>query len=60
MSDAAKRQELAQNAPMILDQFGLEQVMVRWKEAIVCAIEHRHPTVVIQAQTPLFSMFINK
>ncbi len=47
MSDPAQRHQLAQNAPLILDQFGLEQVMMRWKEAIVCAIEHKRPTVVI-------------
>ena len=34
MSDPAKRQQLAQNAPQILDRFGLEQVMGIWQDAI--------------------------
>jgi GalNAc-alpha-(1->4)-GalNAc-alpha-(1->3)-diNAcBac-PP-undecaprenol alpha-1,4-N-acetyl-D-galactosaminyltransferase len=34
MSDPAKRQQLAQNAPQILDRFGVEQVMGIWAEAI--------------------------
>jgi GalNAc-alpha-(1->4)-GalNAc-alpha-(1->3)-diNAcBac-PP-undecaprenol alpha-1,4-N-acetyl-D-galactosaminyltransferase len=34
MSDPAKRKQLADNAPNILDQFGVEQVMNIWQEAI--------------------------
>jgi GalNAc-alpha-(1->4)-GalNAc-alpha-(1->3)-diNAcBac-PP-undecaprenol alpha-1,4-N-acetyl-D-galactosaminyltransferase len=41
MSDPEKRQQLAQNAPQVLDRFGLEQVMVLWSKAIDRAISHR-------------------
>jgi GalNAc-alpha-(1->4)-GalNAc-alpha-(1->3)-diNAcBac-PP-undecaprenol alpha-1,4-N-acetyl-D-galactosaminyltransferase len=41
MSDPDKRQQLAQNAPQILDRFGLEQVMELWSKAIDRAISHR-------------------
>lgn len=41
MSDPAKRQQLADNAPQVLDRFGLEQVMVLWSKAIDRAISHR-------------------
>ena len=41
MSDPVKRQQLAQNAPQVLDRFGLEQVMVLWSEAVEQAISHR-------------------
>jgi GalNAc-alpha-(1->4)-GalNAc-alpha-(1->3)-diNAcBac-PP-undecaprenol alpha-1,4-N-acetyl-D-galactosaminyltransferase len=34
MSDPAKRDRLAQVAPLVLDRFGLEQVMKMWDEAI--------------------------
>lgn len=34
MFDPAKRQQLAQNAPDILDRFGVEQVMGLWQDAI--------------------------
>ena len=34
MSDPAKRQHLAKNAPDILDRFGVEQVMGIWQNAI--------------------------
>jgi GalNAc-alpha-(1->4)-GalNAc-alpha-(1->3)-diNAcBac-PP-undecaprenol alpha-1,4-N-acetyl-D-galactosaminyltransferase len=34
MSDPAKRQQLADNAPQILDRFGVDQVMAIWKDAI--------------------------
>jgi GalNAc-alpha-(1->4)-GalNAc-alpha-(1->3)-diNAcBac-PP-undecaprenol alpha-1,4-N-acetyl-D-galactosaminyltransferase len=34
MSNPAQRQQLAQNAPQILDRFGVEQVMKIWQEAI--------------------------
>ena len=34
MSNPAKRQQLAQNAPQILDRFGLDRVMGIWKNAI--------------------------
>jgi GalNAc-alpha-(1->4)-GalNAc-alpha-(1->3)-diNAcBac-PP-undecaprenol alpha-1,4-N-acetyl-D-galactosaminyltransferase len=41
MADPVKRQQLARAAPQILERFGLEQVMNRWKEAIDEAIQHR-------------------
>jgi GalNAc-alpha-(1->4)-GalNAc-alpha-(1->3)-diNAcBac-PP-undecaprenol alpha-1,4-N-acetyl-D-galactosaminyltransferase len=41
MSDPAKRQQLAQAAPQILNRFGLEQVMNMWSERIEQAILHR-------------------
>jgi GalNAc-alpha-(1->4)-GalNAc-alpha-(1->3)-diNAcBac-PP-undecaprenol alpha-1,4-N-acetyl-D-galactosaminyltransferase len=41
MSDPAKRQQLAQNAPKILDRFGLEQVMAKWTDAINQVIARR-------------------
>jgi GalNAc-alpha-(1->4)-GalNAc-alpha-(1->3)-diNAcBac-PP-undecaprenol alpha-1,4-N-acetyl-D-galactosaminyltransferase len=41
MSDPAKRQQLASNAPQILDRFGLEQVMKLWDEAIDRAIARK-------------------
>jgi GalNAc-alpha-(1->4)-GalNAc-alpha-(1->3)-diNAcBac-PP-undecaprenol alpha-1,4-N-acetyl-D-galactosaminyltransferase len=34
MSDPVKRQQIAAAAPQILERFGLEQVMSRWKDAI--------------------------
>ena len=34
MSDPAKRQHLAQNAPKIIDRFGVERVMELWQDAI--------------------------
>ena len=41
MSDPAKRQQLAKNAPNILDRFGVERVMDLWQEAIDRAIAHK-------------------
>ena len=41
MSDPTKRQQLAQNAPKILDRFGVEQVMGIWQEAINRVIARR-------------------
>jgi GalNAc-alpha-(1->4)-GalNAc-alpha-(1->3)-diNAcBac-PP-undecaprenol alpha-1,4-N-acetyl-D-galactosaminyltransferase len=41
MSDPAKRQQLAKNAPDILDQFGVEQVMEIWQQAIDRVIAHK-------------------
>lgn len=41
MSDPAKRQQLAQNAPDILDRFGVEQVMGIWQNAIDRAIARK-------------------
>ncbi len=38
MSDPAKRQQLAHNAPHILDRFGVDRVMDLWAEAIDRAI----------------------
>jgi GalNAc-alpha-(1->4)-GalNAc-alpha-(1->3)-diNAcBac-PP-undecaprenol alpha-1,4-N-acetyl-D-galactosaminyltransferase len=45
MSDPALRQQLAQNAPQILDRFGLERVMEMWTDAIEKSIYRRkyHP-----------------
>jgi GalNAc-alpha-(1->4)-GalNAc-alpha-(1->3)-diNAcBac-PP-undecaprenol alpha-1,4-N-acetyl-D-galactosaminyltransferase len=43
MSDPTKRQQLALAAPQILEQFGLEQVMNRWKDAIDEVIQLRSP-----------------
>lgn len=42
MSDPAKRQELAQAAPQILNRFGLEQVMNMWSNRIEQAIDFHH------------------
>lgn len=41
MSDSTKRQQLAQNAPQVLDRFGLESVMKMWAETIDIAIDRR-------------------
>ena len=41
MSDPAKRQQLAKNAPSILDRFGVERVMDLWQEAIDRAIARK-------------------
>jgi GalNAc-alpha-(1->4)-GalNAc-alpha-(1->3)-diNAcBac-PP-undecaprenol alpha-1,4-N-acetyl-D-galactosaminyltransferase len=41
MSDATKRQQLAQAAPQILNRFGLEQVMKMWSDEIERAIDLR-------------------
>lgn len=41
MSDSVKRQQLSQNAPKILDRFGVEQVMGIWQEAIDRVIARR-------------------
>jgi GalNAc-alpha-(1->4)-GalNAc-alpha-(1->3)-diNAcBac-PP-undecaprenol alpha-1,4-N-acetyl-D-galactosaminyltransferase len=41
MSDPAKRQQLAQAAPLVLERFGLEKVMELWKDAIQQVI-NRH------------------
>ena len=41
MSDPARREQLAQHAPQILDRFGLERVMAIWTEAIEKSI-YRH------------------
>jgi GalNAc-alpha-(1->4)-GalNAc-alpha-(1->3)-diNAcBac-PP-undecaprenol alpha-1,4-N-acetyl-D-galactosaminyltransferase len=41
MSDPIKRQQLAQNAPQILDRFGIDRVMELWKEAIDLAIANQ-------------------
>jgi GalNAc-alpha-(1->4)-GalNAc-alpha-(1->3)-diNAcBac-PP-undecaprenol alpha-1,4-N-acetyl-D-galactosaminyltransferase len=41
MSDPLKRQQLGRVAPQILDRFGLEQVMDRWKDAIDKVIQRR-------------------
>ncbi len=42
MSDPIKRQKLAQAAPQVLKRFGLEQVMVLWKEAIKQVIDRQN------------------
>ncbi len=41
MSDPARRKQLAQNAPQILDRFGVERVMALWAEAIDRAIARK-------------------
>ncbi len=41
MSDPTLRQQLAQNAPQILDRFGLERVMEMWTDAIEKSIYRR-------------------
>lgn len=41
MSDPAKRKQLAQAAPQVLERFALDRVMGIWGEAIDRAIEHR-------------------
>jgi GalNAc-alpha-(1->4)-GalNAc-alpha-(1->3)-diNAcBac-PP-undecaprenol alpha-1,4-N-acetyl-D-galactosaminyltransferase len=41
MSDPAKRQQLAKNAPKILDRFGVDRVMGIWQEAIDRVIAHK-------------------
>ncbi len=41
ISDPAKRQYLAQNAPQVLDRFGLERVAQMWTEAIDKSIYYR-------------------
>lgn len=41
MSDPLKRQQLAKNAPQILDQFGLEVVINLWAKAIDRVIDRR-------------------
>jgi GalNAc-alpha-(1->4)-GalNAc-alpha-(1->3)-diNAcBac-PP-undecaprenol alpha-1,4-N-acetyl-D-galactosaminyltransferase len=44
MSDPILRQHLAQNAPQILDRFGLDRVMEMWTEAIEKSIYRRQST----------------
>jgi GalNAc-alpha-(1->4)-GalNAc-alpha-(1->3)-diNAcBac-PP-undecaprenol alpha-1,4-N-acetyl-D-galactosaminyltransferase len=41
MSDPAQRQQLAQNAPQILDRFGVEQVMGMWANEIERVIDRK-------------------
>ncbi len=41
MSDPAKRQQLAQAAPQILDRFGVDRVMGIWQEAIDRVIDRK-------------------
>ncbi|WP_309730550.1 glycosyltransferase family 4 protein [Chamaesiphon sp. OTE_75_metabat_556] len=41
MSDPAKRQQLAQAAPEILDRFGVDRVMAIWAEAIDRVIDRK-------------------
>jgi GalNAc-alpha-(1->4)-GalNAc-alpha-(1->3)-diNAcBac-PP-undecaprenol alpha-1,4-N-acetyl-D-galactosaminyltransferase len=61
IADPLKRQQLAHNAPKVLDRFGLERVMEMWQEAIEQSIERRkNPSVVTQAQTYFPSISINK
>ncbi|WP_310490199.1 glycosyltransferase family 4 protein [Chamaesiphon sp. VAR_69_metabat_338] len=48
MSDPAKRQYLAQNAPQVLDRFGLERIAQLWTEAIDKSIydrQYRRPRI---------------
>jgi GalNAc-alpha-(1->4)-GalNAc-alpha-(1->3)-diNAcBac-PP-undecaprenol alpha-1,4-N-acetyl-D-galactosaminyltransferase len=60
MSDPAKRQQLAGNAPHILNRFGLEQVMKLWAEAIDLAIDRHNPSVTPQTQNLFPSISIYK
>lgn len=43
MSDPLKRQQLAQNAPKVLERFGLDSVMNLWVETIDQAIDRHKP-----------------
>jgi GalNAc-alpha-(1->4)-GalNAc-alpha-(1->3)-diNAcBac-PP-undecaprenol alpha-1,4-N-acetyl-D-galactosaminyltransferase len=43
MSNPAKRQQLAQAAPEVLERFGIERVMGNWDNAIEQAVNHRRP-----------------
>jgi GalNAc-alpha-(1->4)-GalNAc-alpha-(1->3)-diNAcBac-PP-undecaprenol alpha-1,4-N-acetyl-D-galactosaminyltransferase len=45
MADPTKRKQLADNAPHILDRFGLEQVMRMWTDAIERAIKYHNSLV---------------
>jgi GalNAc-alpha-(1->4)-GalNAc-alpha-(1->3)-diNAcBac-PP-undecaprenol alpha-1,4-N-acetyl-D-galactosaminyltransferase len=51
MSDRLKRQYLAQNAPHILDRFGLERVMAMWTDAIETVIDRVSKRSYIAMQT---------
>jgi GalNAc-alpha-(1->4)-GalNAc-alpha-(1->3)-diNAcBac-PP-undecaprenol alpha-1,4-N-acetyl-D-galactosaminyltransferase len=60
MSDPAKRKQLADNAPHILDRFGLEQVMRMWSDAIEHAIDRHKLSVKAPSQHLLSNISINK
>ncbi len=47
ISNPAKRQQLAQNAPNVLDRFGLDRVMAMWTNTIEQAIDRRNSSVAI-------------
>jgi GalNAc-alpha-(1->4)-GalNAc-alpha-(1->3)-diNAcBac-PP-undecaprenol alpha-1,4-N-acetyl-D-galactosaminyltransferase len=51
MSDPAKRQQLAQNAPQILDRFGLERVMAMWAQEIETVVDRVSKRSYIAMQT---------
>jgi GalNAc-alpha-(1->4)-GalNAc-alpha-(1->3)-diNAcBac-PP-undecaprenol alpha-1,4-N-acetyl-D-galactosaminyltransferase len=51
MSDPAKRQQLAQNAPHILDRFGLERVMAMWTQEIETVVDRVSKRSYIAMQT---------
>jgi GalNAc-alpha-(1->4)-GalNAc-alpha-(1->3)-diNAcBac-PP-undecaprenol alpha-1,4-N-acetyl-D-galactosaminyltransferase len=62
MSNPAQRQQLAQNAPQILDRFGLEQVMGMWANEIERVIDRvsKNAYMATQTRTDLLSIFIKK
>jgi GalNAc-alpha-(1->4)-GalNAc-alpha-(1->3)-diNAcBac-PP-undecaprenol alpha-1,4-N-acetyl-D-galactosaminyltransferase len=62
MSDPAKRQYLAQNAPHILDRFGLERVMAMWAQEIETVIDRvsKRSYLAAQAPTNFLTIFIQK
>jgi GalNAc-alpha-(1->4)-GalNAc-alpha-(1->3)-diNAcBac-PP-undecaprenol alpha-1,4-N-acetyl-D-galactosaminyltransferase len=60
ISDPVRCQQLAQNAPQILDRFGLEQVMGMWKTEIEEVIDRRKLLVIVKAQTYFPNTFTTK
>ena len=56
MSDPVKRQQLAQNAPKIIDRFGVDRVIEMWTKAIERVIDRRTSI----RENSLTSIFINK
>jgi glycosyltransferase involved in cell wall biosynthesis len=59
MADPAKRQQLAHNAPQVLDRFGLEQVMRMWTDAIERAIKYHNSSVKAPSKHLLSNISIN-
>jgi GalNAc-alpha-(1->4)-GalNAc-alpha-(1->3)-diNAcBac-PP-undecaprenol alpha-1,4-N-acetyl-D-galactosaminyltransferase len=62
MSDPAKRQYLAQNAPHILDRFGLDRVMAMWTQEIEKVVDRvsKRSHLEMQARTNFVSSWIRK